>query len=157
MPEAVLKLNAEEIAARMPMCDPFLFLQAATVRPDGAEGVYRLSGDEFFFKGHFRDNPIMPASLMLEALGQLAVLFLACGRSPLMARPADPKRIAFKSCDGVRCARWCVPGDTLTLRVKPVKIRHPFAVFEGHVQCGETRAAFAEEISLMFDYLPENL
>ena len=153
MSDTPLHLEAAALESLVPMQDPFLFIRSADILPEEATGQYPLSGDEFFFRGHFKNNPIMPASLMLESLGQLAVLFLAAGKSPKLAQPADPKRIAFLSCDGVRCTRFCKPGDTLTLHIKPKRIRHPLAVFSGHVACGNERVAFAEEISLMFDYL----
>lgn len=33
-------------------------------------GALHLTGDEFFFQGHFPGNPIMPAVFRLEALAQ---------------------------------------------------------------------------------------
>jgi len=154
MPETPLQMNTEALNALMPMQDPFLFLRSAEVSPGNAAGQYPITGEEYFLKGHFKDNPIMPASIMLEALGQLAILYLSLGKGPQMLRPADPRRIAFLSCDGVRCTRFCKPGDTLTMHIKPKRIRHPLAVFSGRVTCGNERVAYAEEISLMFDYLP---
>ena len=32
----------------------------------GATGKYKITGDEFFLKGHFKDNPVLPASIMLD-------------------------------------------------------------------------------------------
>lgn len=153
MSDTLLQMNTEALNALMPMQDPFLFLRSAEVSEEKAIGHYPITGEEYFLKGHFKDNPIMPASIMLEALGQLGILYLALGKSPQMERPADPRRIAFLSCDGVRCTRFCKPGDTLTFHIKPTRIRHPLSVFSGRVTCGGERVAYAEEISLMFDYL----
>ena len=70
------KLNRQEIEALMPHGDPFLFIDSAEIGIGLAKMKYKIRGDEFFFKGHFKNNPIFPATLMLEAVGQLGVLYL---------------------------------------------------------------------------------
>jgi 3-hydroxyacyl-[acyl-carrier-protein] dehydratase len=90
---------------------------------------------------------------MLEALGQLAVLFLLKAHRPELTGPVASSRIFFTSCDGVRVQRVCRPHDILTLVVKPKRIKHPLAIFQGHITCGNERVSFAEEITLTFDYL----
>jgi len=136
----------------LPHGPPFLFLQEATLRSGEARGTYRIAGDEFFFEGHFKGNPVFPASIMLEALGQLAVLYLLKTESESLPHPVDKSKVFFSSCDGIRCNRICKPGDVLTLSIKPKRIRHPLATFEGHISAGTEKVAFAEEISLMFDF-----
>ena len=79
LPRPTKFLPIEHIGAVMPVQPPFLFLNEASVSSTGANGKYKITGQEFFLQGHFKDNPVMPASIMLEALGQLAVLFLLEG------------------------------------------------------------------------------
>lgn len=144
----------EQILTVMPIQPPFLFLSEASISGTGATGKYRISGQEFFLQGHFKDNPVMPASMMLEALGQLAVLSLIEGIIPSEdGRPVDPKTIFFTSCEGVRCHRMCKPGDVLTLSVKPKRAKMPLATFEGSIRVGPEKAALAEEITLTFAYV----
>jgi 3-hydroxyacyl-[acyl-carrier-protein] dehydratase len=101
---------------------------------------------------------VLPASIMLEALGQLAVLFLLKAQRADLTGPVAPARIFFTACDGVRCQRVCRPGDILTLVVRPKRIKHPLGIFQGHITCGTERVAFAEEITLTFDYAkPEEI
>ncbi len=145
-------MPVEEIAAVMPHQPPFLFLREATISTNWASGLYVISGDESFLAGHFKDNPIFPASILLEALGQLAVLYLLQAKNPQLTAPVDPKTILFTGCDGVRCHRVCRPGDILKLTVKPRRLRMPLASFEGQVRVGQERAAAAEEISLTFGF-----
>lgn len=153
LPERPVHVHVAEIMALMPMQPPFLFVQEATLRSDEARGVYKIAGDEFFLEGHFKNNPVLPASIMLEALGQLAVLFLLKAKRPELTAPVSAARIFFTSCDGVRCQRVCKPGDILTLVIKPKRIKHPLGIFEGHITCGTERVSFAEEISLTFDFM----
>ncbi len=158
LPKPTKFMPIEGIGAVMPIQPPFLFLNEASVSSTSANGKYKISGQEFFLQGHFKDNPVLPASIMLEALGQLAVLFLLKAKRPELTAPVAAARIFFTACDGVRCQRVCKPGDLLSLVVKPKRIKHPLAIFEGHITCGNDRVAFAEEIALTFDFMrPEEL
>ncbi|RKX36423.1 MAG: 3-hydroxyacyl-ACP dehydratase [Verrucomicrobia bacterium] len=136
----------------MPQQPPFLFLQEATLTSGWVSGKYRIAGDEHILSGHFPGNPVFPASILLEALGQLAVLFLLHGKSAQLKRPLDAGSIYFTGCEGVRCHRVCRPGDVLKLSIKPKRLRHPLATFEGSIRVGQEKAAYAEEITLTFDY-----
>jgi len=154
LPKPTKFMPVEQIVAVMPIQPPFLFLNEATINGTGAQGKYKISGQEFFLQGHFKDNPVMPASMMLEALGQLAVLSLLEGLVPSEeGKQIDSKTIFFTSCEGVRCHRVCKPGDVLTLAVKPKRAKMPLATFEGSIRVGQEKAAIVEEITLTFGYL----
>jgi 3-hydroxyacyl-[acyl-carrier-protein] dehydratase len=144
-------LSHREILSALPQQPPFLFLTGATVESEFATGEYRITGDEFFLEGHFKNNPVFPASVMLEALGQLGVLYLLKGNALGEDKEVDATTVFFKSCDGVRCHRVCRPGDILRMRVEVKRIRRPLAVFEGSITVNGEKAAYAEEITLAFD------
>ncbi len=155
-PEPSKALPIEEIAAAVPQQHPFLFLQEATLSGGWATGTYTISGQESFLAGHFKDNPIFPASILLEALGQLAVLFMLRAPNTALETAIDPKTILFTGCEGVRCHRVCRPGDVLRLSVKPKRLRMPIATFEGQIRVGQEKAVVAEEISLTFGFAIQN-
>lgn len=155
LPKPTRFLPVEQVAAVMPIQPPFLFINEAQIGSAGAQGKYKITGQEFFLQGHFKDNPVLPASIMLEALGQLAVLFLLEGAHAEPGKRVDPSRILFTSCEGVRCHRICRPGDTLTLSVRPRRVKMPLATFEGSIRVGQDKAAVAEEVTLTFAYADE--
>ena len=144
----------EEIASLMPHREPFMFLESVRISGDEATGTYRISGNEYFLEGHFKENPVFPASIMIEALGQLCVFFLLKGENPSLTEKVDPNTIFFTSCDGVKCRRICKPGDKLDMKVKVSRIRHPLACFQGEITVNDERTSTAEEIKLAFDYFP---
>jgi 3-hydroxyacyl-[acyl-carrier-protein] dehydratase len=152
LPKPTKFLPIERIAAVMPIQPPFLFLNEASVSSSGANGKYRITGQEFFLQGHFKDNPVMPASIMLEALGQLGVLFLLEGMTTEPTKVVSPATIFFTGCEGVRAHRMCRPGDILSLSVKLKRTKMPLATFEGAIRVGQEKAAIAEEITLTFGY-----
>ncbi|MGH8018741.1 MAG: phosphopantetheine-binding protein [Opitutaceae bacterium] len=155
-PEPSKVLPIEEIAAAVPQQHPFLFLQEATLSSGWATGAYTISGQEAFLAGHFKDNPIFPASILLEALGQLAVLFMLRAPNTQLESAVDPKTILFTGCESVRCHRVCRPGDVLRLSVKPKRLRMPIATFEGQIRVGQEKAVVAEDISLTFGFALQN-
>ena len=146
-------LAGDELRAVMPISAPFLFLDEARVSAAQATASYRITGQEFFLAGHFKNNPMMPASIMLEALGQLGVLHLLAGLPADAGKVVGTETIFFASTDGVRCHRVCKPGDVLTLTLKPKRVKMPLATFTGNIRVGQDKAVTAEEITLTFGFV----
>lgn len=63
---------------RLPHAEPFRFVSRVTLVREGelAEGVWRITGEEPFLKGHFPGHPIVPGVLIAEALAQISGLAL---------------------------------------------------------------------------------
>jgi acyl carrier protein len=153
-PKRSKTFRIEEVASLMPHKDPFLFLESVTLEGDEVKGDYKITGNEYFLEGHFKEQPVFPASIMIEALGQLCVFYLLKGEHPGLTEKVDPKTIFFTSCDGVKCRRICQPGDKLSMKVRVSRVRHPLACFSGEINVGGEKTATAEEIKLAFDYFP---
>ncbi len=153
LPKPTRFIPIEHIGAVMPIQPPFLFLNEASVSSTAANGKYKISGQEFFLQGHFKDNPVMPASIMLEALGQLAVLYLLEGAPTEPGKVVSAQTIFFTGCEGVRAHRVCKPGDILTLSIKPKRMKMPLATFEGSIRVGSEKAVIAEEITLTYAFV----
>ena len=68
-------LNQEQIMEIIPHRPPMLLVDTILeITETGAKGELHLTGDEFFFQGHFPENPIMPAVFQLEALAQVGAV-----------------------------------------------------------------------------------
>ena len=72
-----MKLSKEEIKKIIPYSEPFLFVdEAEIIGENEIEGFFQTKPEDYFFKGHFVNFPIMPGVLIVEALGQLSSLLL---------------------------------------------------------------------------------
>ena len=93
---------------------PFLFVdEVLSIEPgQAASGRWTLTGDEWFFAGHFPGRPTLPGVLMCEAIAQVgAIAVLSDGRFA-------GKLPLFGGLDGARFRKQVVPGDTLILEVE---------------------------------------
>jgi 3-hydroxyacyl-[acyl-carrier-protein] dehydratase len=97
---------------------PFLFVDEIVELTPGvsASATWGLTGDEWFFSGHFPGRPTLPGVLMCEAIAQTGALAIVSddrftGKLPL-----------FGGLDGARFRRQVVPGDRLELRAQIIKM-----------------------------------
>ena len=67
-------LNIEEIKKLIPHRKPFLFIEECKVIQKGkiGESFRTFNESEYFFEGHFPDNPIVPGVVIVEAMAQTA-------------------------------------------------------------------------------------
>ncbi len=68
--------DRERLCLVLPQQPPFLFLDEAELEGDAVRAHYVFREEELFFPGHFRDDPVVPASIVYEALGQAACLWV---------------------------------------------------------------------------------
>lgn len=90
---------------------PFLLVDHIVALEPGVSCTahWHLTGDEYFFAGHFPDIPTLPGVLMVEAIGQTA------GLAALSDASFNAKLPLFGGIDKARFRRQVVPGDVLVM------------------------------------------
>jgi 3-hydroxyacyl-[acyl-carrier-protein] dehydratase len=103
----------------IPHRDPFLLIDEIIELEPGKRAVARkyVDENEYYFKGHFPEEKIMPGVLIAEALAQT-------GAVGILSLPENKGKIAYFG--GIKDAKFrgkVAPGDTLRLEVDLVRIR----------------------------------
>jgi len=114
-------LEAREIEQLIPHRYPLLLLDRVIELEAGKRAVAlkNVTRNEWFFEGHFPQQPIMPGVLIVEALAQTGAV------AALSAEQFRGKLGLFAGIDGVRFRRQVIPGDQLRLEVTLDRIRGP--------------------------------
>ncbi len=132
-----------EPTAYLPHRAPFLLLDALTdvVPGERAAGRWTLTGDEWFFPGHFPGRPTTPGVLLLESIAQ-------CGAVAVLADPRYAGRLPlFGGVERARFRRQVLPGDTVDLECAMTRLSARGGRGEGRASVG---GAVAVEAELLF-------
>lgn len=119
-PEGIdVPLDVSAIQKILPHRYPFLFVdKIIELEQDRwAVGIKNVTGNDYFFQGHFPDRPIMPGVLIIEAMAQVAGVLM------LSKKENQGKLAYFMSIDNVKFRRTVVPGDQLRLEVEVVRLK----------------------------------
>lgn len=119
-------LNKEEIKKIIPQRDPFFMIDEVEeyVPGESAIAYKHVDENEYYFKGHFPGNPIMPGVLIVESLAQTGAVAI------LSMKENQGKNALFGGIDKLRFKKTVVPGDTLKLEVKIIKRKGPIGIGE---------------------------
>ncbi len=119
-------LNKEEIEKIIPQRDPFLMIDEVEeyVPGESAIAYKHVKSSEWYFKGHFPGNPIMPGVLITESLAQAGAIAI------LSMEENKGKNALFGGIDKMKFKKMVVPGDTLKLEVRIIKRKGPIGVGE---------------------------
>lgn len=119
-------LNKEEIKKIIPQREPFLMIDEVEeyIPGESCTAYKNVSKDEYYFKGHFPGNPIMPGVLIVESLAQTGAVAI------LSMEENQGKNALFGGIDKLRFKKQVVPGDRLKLEVKIIKRKGPIGIGE---------------------------
>ena len=133
-------LNKEEIKNIIPQRDPFLMIDEVEeyVPGESAIAYKNVNEQEWYFKGHFPDTPIMPGVLIAESLAQTGAVAI------LSMEENKGKNALFGGIDKMKFKRKVLPGDRLKLEVKIIKRKGPIGVGEAIATIDEKIVAKGE-------------
>ena len=146
----ISRYDRYELSSLLPQQPPFLFLDEAEIEGDTVRAKYKVRGDESFLEGHFKDNPIMPASIVFEAIGQAACLWVLEGSPEETRVQLQSNEVLFASMEEAYFYRRARPGDLIEMEAHLVRLRAPLAIFRGGATVGGEKLAQIENLKLAF-------
>jgi len=112
----------DDILGLMPYRRPFLFVDRfKRIDENGATGQYRYRDDEFFYTGHFPEQPVTPGVILIETMAQIGLVGLGIYLTGIHLAPR-PLRFAFAESEVIFLAR-VDPGERVTVRSEKVYFR----------------------------------
>ena len=143
-----MKLNIEDIKKLIPHRDPFLFVDTCEVITPGEHGKSQklFSKDEYFFKGHFPKNPIVPGVIIVEAMAQTAGIVVS-----YKLRDYKEKSVLFMSVNKAKFRKPILPNNNVSFEVKFLNSVRNVYKFEGICLKENIRVCEAE-FSAMITY-----
>jgi 3-hydroxyacyl-[acyl-carrier-protein] dehydratase len=117
----------EMILHSVPQQEPFRFIDnILEVDDDHIVGTYRFRDDEYFYKGHFPDQPITPGVILIETMAQTGVV--AFGLYLLMKQNVSYDQIQqlvtlFTMVDEVEFNGIVNPGEKVIVRGEKIYFR----------------------------------
>lgn len=133
-------LNKEQIKEIIPHRDPFLLIDEVIELESGVRVVANkhLKEDEFWFKGHFPQEPVQPGVLTIEMLAQ-------AGAVCILSLPENKGKIAyFAGIDKAKFRSKVLPGDTIRLEVEIIKTRGSIGIGKAVATVNGKRAVTCE-------------
>ena len=110
-------MNKEEIKKYLPHREPMLLIEESYIDEEGVgHSKYRIKEDEFFTRGHFPGNPIVPGVIQCEIMAQSCAILVKDDIPGHMTLYAGLDHVKFKNM--VR------PGDLCEITAKLVSRRN---------------------------------
>jgi UDP-3-O-[3-hydroxymyristoyl] N-acetylglucosamine deacetylase / 3-hydroxyacyl-[acyl-carrier-protein] dehydratase len=139
---AVADIN--KIASMLPHRYPFLLIDKIIELSDHhVVGVKNVTMNEWFFQGHFPDNPVMPGVLQIEAMAQTGGILV-------LSTVPDPENYwtYFMKISEARFKAKVLPGDTIIFNLELISpIRRGLCHMRGEALVGDKVVMEAEMLA----------
>lgn len=117
-------MNKEEIKKILPHRDDMLLIDEAEIVDGKAHAKRKITGEEFFLRGHFPGNPVVPGVILCELLAQSTCVLLA----DTMDDSVTPY---FSGLNNVKFKHPVKPGDTVETECEITRAKGVFYFASG--------------------------
>ncbi|MCB9246489.1 MAG: bifunctional UDP-3-O-[3-hydroxymyristoyl] N-acetylglucosamine deacetylase/3-hydroxyacyl-ACP dehydratase [Flavobacteriales bacterium] len=140
-PNAPAVYTYQEIERILPHKFPFLLVdKIVSLDSSKVIAIKNITGDQYFFQGHFPGEPLMPGVLQLEAMAQAGgVLVLHDKENP------DKWSTYFVKIENAKFKGKVIPGDTLIIKMELMRpIRRGLCLMHGEAFVGDRMVCEAD-------------
>ncbi len=138
-------MDVKEIQEIIPHRYPFCLIDKVVDIEESKRitAIKNVTMNEYFFQGHFPQEPVMPGVLIIEAMAQAGAVLI-------LSKEENKGKIAYFG--GINNAKFrgkVVPGDQLRLEVEMVKLKKIAGIGKGIAYVDGKKVAEAE-MTFMF-------
>ena len=121
------KLSKEHLIRMIPQTHPFRFIdEIIAVSDESICGTYQFKKDEYFYQGHFPNNPVTPGAILTEAMAQIGLLafgiYLYERRGESIRQKED--LTVFLASSETRFYKVVYPGEKILVSGEKVFFKH---------------------------------
>lgn len=122
-------MNREELKKYLPQREPMLLVDEAELDSEGiCHAHYRIREDEYFCRGHFEGNPIVPGVILCEIMAQSCAL--------LIKDDIIGKTTLYTGIDKVKFRHQVRPGDNCEITARLLRRRGMLVLCEAELSVG---------------------
>ncbi len=122
-------LDFEEVKRLIPQRFPFLMIDRVIEVKLGEKvvAIKNLTGNEWFYQGHFPKKAVTPGAMIVEAIAQAGIVFFR------LTRALEDDVTYLLGSVKIRFLEPAWPGDQLHISVTPIKLTSTAAILTGEV------------------------
>jgi len=126
-------LNKAEIMEIIPHRDPFLLIDEVIELEPGVNVTAKkyITKDEYYFKGHFPGNPVVPGVILIETIAQAGAVCI------LTLPKYKGKTAYFAGINKVKFKKKVLPETELTLKLEVIKTLGNIGIGSGKAYDGD--------------------
>ncbi len=134
-----------DIESLLPHRKPFLFVDSIeSFDENGCVCTRKFTEEDFFFKGHFPEYPVVPGVILIETMAQGGGAALSYQK-----KFAEGSLFFLATVDKVKFRHQVRPGDTVCMEVTNLRVSPRMVKQSGKAFVGDTLCAEAEWMCLV--------